>query len=141
LTETRGKPAWTTSPPSAYDIVACWYPEADAPQDAGPTLRPALVVTVLKGERTGDYACRVAYGTTNLKIVKRREVDLIIPNGHTRQMGLARATRFDLDRVITLPWVPPFFDPWTGNTTPKIGALTEAYIRDYAFLMMKRGSA
>jgi hypothetical protein len=26
---TSAKPAWTLSPPSAYDIVACWYPESE----------------------------------------------------------------------------------------------------------------
>ena len=138
---TSGKPAWTSAPPSTYDIVSCWYPEVEAPDDPGPELRPALVVKVYKGKKTGAYACEVAYGTKNLKVIRRGEIDLIISHPPRLQVGLARATRFDLDRIVLLPWEPPFFEPWTGNPTPKIGALTEECIRDYAFLMMKRQSA
>lgn len=142
MTETRGNPAWTSSPPSAYDIVACWYPEDEAPNQAGSALRPALVVTVLQGKQSREYACRVAYGTKNLKLIKRLGLDLIIRQpAHIQQMGLARPTRFDLDRVVQLPWKPPFFECWTGYASPKLGSLTEAYIKDYAFLMMKRESA
>jgi hypothetical protein len=57
------------------------------------------------------------------------------------QIGLARATRFDLDTTITLPWTNEFFSCWTGYRTPRIGALTEAYIKEYAFLIMRRYSA
>jgi hypothetical protein len=53
-------------------------------------------------------------------------------------MGLASPTRFDLDHVATLPWNEEFFGGWSGHQTPTIGSLTEEYIREYAFLMMKR---
>jgi hypothetical protein len=136
------KPAWTISPPSAYDIVACWFPEDESPEAPGPSHRPALVIQVLKGERTGRFACKVAYGTKILKIIKRQTVDLIIQQqADLDQTGLPRPTRFDLDRLVTLPWQPPFFSPWAGYATPKIGALTEKWIREYAFLMIKRQSA
>jgi hypothetical protein len=140
LTESKsGSPAWTASPPSAYDIVACWYPEDETPDDPGPELRPALVLTVLQGKNTGAFACRVAYGSKMLKIIKRQAIDLIIQK--PQDVGLPRQTRFDLDRIGTFPWQPPFFDCWRGYTSPVIGALTEEYIREYAFIMMKRGSA
>jgi hypothetical protein len=138
---TSGKPAWTRSPPSAYDIVACWYPEDEAPTDPGPDLRPALITHVLQGQKTGNFACRVAYGTTVLKITKRKDVDLIIQQRNDlSQIGLPRPTRFDLDRIVTLPWQPPFFGRWSGYASPKIGSLTETYIREYAWLMQKRSS-
>lgn len=136
------KPAWTTAPPSAYDIVACWFPETEVPDEPGRAHRPALIIQVLKGEKTGTFACKVAYGTKILKIIKRQTVDLIVQHqADLNQIGLPRPTRFDLDRMVTLPWEPPFFEPWTGYASPKIGALTEIWIREYAFLMMKRQSA
>lgn len=132
-------PPWVASPPSAYDIVACWYPEHDKPNEPGPELRPALVIRVWQGKTTGSYACDVAYGTKQLKIVKRRTVDLIIEN--PQAVGLPRPTRFDLDQIgRKFPWGPPFFGTWEGYQTPKIGELTEAYIREYAFIMIKRQS-
>jgi hypothetical protein len=95
----------------------------------------------LQGKKTRAFACRVAYGTKILKIIKRQAVDLIIQHqGDLDQIGLPRPTRFDLDRIVTLPWGEPFFGCWTGYPTPKIGSLTEKYIREYAFLMMKRQS-
>jgi hypothetical protein len=93
----------------------------------------------LQGQTTGTYACKVAYGTKELKIIKRGAVDLIIQHTpHVRQMGLVRPTRFDLDCVATLPWNGDFFGCWRNQQSPAIGSLTESYIRDYAFLMMKR---
>jgi hypothetical protein len=137
---TSRNPAWTTAPPSAYDIVTAWYPE-DGQEDPGPKLRPCLVLAVLQGKTSGNFACRIAFGTKELKIIKRGELDLIIQNAaHVQQMGLARATRFDLDCIATLLWDPKFFDCWHGYQSPVIGSLTEHYIREYAWIMMKRQS-
>jgi hypothetical protein len=136
------EPRWTRNPPSAFDIAASWYPEREAPDKPGPILRPVLITAVLRGESSGLYACRVAFGTKNLKIVQRQADDLIIQNARDlEQFGLGRATRFDLDFTATLPWNKSFFGCWTDHTTPVIGSLTEEYIRDYAFLMMRRQSA
>ena len=138
---TSAKPAWTLSPPSAYDIVTCWYPESEEVTNPGPRLRPSLVTQVLRGKGTGAFACRVVYGTKTLKIIKRGSIDLIIQEqSDLNQIGLPRPTRFDLDRAVTLPWEPPFFGCWSGYPTPKIGSLTETYIREYAWLMHKRSS-
>lgn len=137
---TSDKPAWLKTPPSAYDIATAWYPEDDEPE-RGPKLRPCLVLTVLKGMTSRLFACKVAYGTKELKIIKRQSLDLIIQHTpHVHQMGLARPTRFDLDCVSTLPWDEEFFGCWTGCTSPVIGSLTEDYIKEYAYLMMKRAS-
>jgi hypothetical protein len=95
-----------------------------------------LVTAVLQGQTTGAYACRVAYGTKTLNIIKRQIVDLIIQRPHF--VGLPRPTRFDLDHILLLPWQRPFFGCWRGYSSPKVGALTEEFIREYAFLMMKR---
>jgi hypothetical protein len=133
--------AWTLSAPSAYDIATAYYPEDDRLEQPGPKLRPCLVMKVLRGKTSGTFACQVAYGTKELKIIKRQALDLIIQNtAHVNQMGMARPTRFDLDCVATLPWNEDFFGCWQGKHSPVIGSLTEHYIREYAFLMMKRTS-
>jgi hypothetical protein len=141
MASTSGSPAvWTTSPPSAYDIVTAYYPEDGA--EPGPKLRPTLCIAVLQGQTTGAYACKIIYGTKELKIIKRGAVDLIIQHTlHVKQLGLTRPTRFDLDCVATLPWNEDFFGCWPGYQSPVLGALTEEYIREYAFLMIKRLSA
>jgi len=140
MASTSGEAAvWTFSPPSAYDIITAYYPEEGA--DPGPKLRPTLCLTVLQGKITGAFACKVAYGTKELKIIKRGTVDLVIQHPpHVQQLGLVRPTRFDLDCVATLPWNEEFFGCWGGHQSPVIGSLTEDHIREYAFLMMKRQS-
>jgi hypothetical protein len=141
MASTSAKPAWTLAQPSAYDIAACWYPQDEAQDKPGPDLRPALITQVLQGKATGQFACRVAYGTTILKIIKRKDLDLIIDQpSDLDQIGLPRPTRFDLDRVTLLPWEPPFFGCWSGYRSPKLGSLTEKLQREYAWLMMRRSS-
>lgn len=129
---------WYANPPAAFDIAACYYPR---PPDKhpGPDLRPGLIVGVLQGNATGRYACRVCYGTTNLKLLRRLDKDVIVQNAsHIDQFGLKKATRFDLDTVLILPWNNRFFGFWAGYSTPVIGSLTEVYVRDFAFKMMRR---
>ena len=71
--------------------------------------------------------------------MNRERLDLIIQNAISlRQLGLHRATRFDLDKMVTLPWNPEFFGFWAGFNTPVIGSLTEDYIKEYAYMVMRR---
>lgn len=138
----RSEPTWTTRPPARFEIVACYYPEStDQPGQYVPKLRPALVTEVRYNARHGLYACRVAYGTKTLKIMQRQHLDVIIQNAmDLEEVGLAVATRFDLDCQAPLPWISKYFGCWTECQTPKIGSLTEAYIKQYAYLMMRRES-
>jgi len=135
-------PAWVRTPPARFDLVATYFPERTAPEKPGLKLRPGLVVSVHQGKTTGAFACRIAYGTKNLKIMERRHLDIIVQNArHLPMLGLYRATRFDLDHIVMLPWAKEFFGCWSGNPTPRIGALIEVYIKEFAYLMMGRGSA
>ena len=127
---TNPPPKWLTQPPSAFDIVTGYFPESK-PKGAL-RLRPCLVLDVLRGKESGQIACRIAYGTKNLKFVQRRYLDLIIPNASDlNSMGLSTATRFDLDSRNTalLPWTEEFFGCWAGYNMPKICTLTEDYIK------------
>lgn len=130
---------WYRRPPSAFDIITCYFPEADPPPDGTPKLRPALVLSVLRNKETGMIAVKVAYGTSVLKLLQRDHLDLIIQNAtDLRLIGLPRATRFDLDNTVVLPWCPPHCNCWDGYPTPVIGTLTESYAKDLAWLMLKR---
>lgn len=56
-------PKWVAQQPSAFDIVATYFPESQPKGEL--ELRPCLVLDVLRNKRTGAVACRVAYGTKN----------------------------------------------------------------------------
>jgi hypothetical protein len=134
---------WPGVPPSAYDIVACYFPESEPQPDGSDKLRPALILNVFKDANGGGFWCEVAYGTSNLKFPQRTHLDLIIQHAaHLRDVGLPRATRFNLDKdqVITLPWSPEFFGCWDGMDSPYMGSLTEQYLKDLAWLLFTRAS-
>ena len=132
-------PSWLSSPPSAFDVVTGYFPETK-PKEGGPKLRPLLVTKVLRNKRSGEFACEVGYGTSNLKVGQRFLDDIIIQNmGDLNTIGLLQATRFVLDpkqRVI-LPWSASHFGCWTGYASPRLGTLTTDYQKDYAFAMMR----
>lgn len=132
-------PKWVAQQPSAFDIVAAYFPESQPKGEL--TLRPCLVLDVLRNKKTGAIACRVAYGTKNLKFLQRKHLDIIIQNAADLDaMGLAVATRFNLDAntLADLPWPPEFFGCWSGREHPRIGTLLETYARDYAYIMALR---
>jgi len=134
-------PKWQAWPPAAYDIVATYFPERDPEPDGSPKLRPALVLNVFVDEESSLHFCEVAYGTTNLKFPQRGHLDLMIQNAaDMRDIGLHRATRFDLDKenVLILPWTNEFFDCWDGMDTPYMGSLTEDYLKALAWVLFKR---
>lgn len=134
------QPNWINSPPSLFDIVTGYYPEEN-PKGDGPSLRPCLITQVLENKKTGSYACKIAYGTKNLKTWARKDKDIIVQNSSDLdRMGLPVATRFviDEDMMMILPWSPPHFDCWAGKLNPKLGQLLLEYQKEYAFIMMKR---
>lgn len=135
------QPKWTLSPPNLFDIVTGYYPESK-PKAGTPALRPCLVTAVYQDGETGCYACEVAFGTKTLKTHQRSQLDIIIVNSSELDlMGLPMNTRFDLDTEnrVVLEWLSRNFKPWTGYRSPRIGALTLEYQKEYAWLMAKRG--
>lgn len=132
-------PNWLTQPPTAFDLVAARFPETKPKGEL--RLRPCLVLNVLRGKSDGAIACRLAYGTKHLKFIQRKTLDIIVQNHDDLDaMGLSMATRFDLDpkNVVILPWNEENFGCWSGYPHPKIGALTEDYIKTYAYIMALR---
>ncbi|WP_146618937.1 hypothetical protein [Rhodoplanes elegans] len=141
MSATSADPDWIHAPPARFDLVTCYFPERLQEAEPGLKLRPGLVLAVLRGKTSGRYACRIAYGTKQLKLPRRQHLDLIIQDAaDVALLGLARPTRFDLDHTAVLPWTATFFGCWSGFATPVIGTLTEPYVREFAYLMMKRGS-
>jgi hypothetical protein len=123
--------------PLPGDVVWCHFPFLPLTQP-GPKPRPALVVSV----RTFEVgaAIDVAYGTTQRTTSLRSGEFLISKDGHPsafKQAGLAFDTKFDLNRVIELPWsdryfkVPPTPNPAFGQT-PKMGSLHASMMRALA---------
>ena len=136
------RPSWAVSPPNLFDIVVGFYPESQ-PKAGTPAHRPCLVTAVYADEAKAVFACEIAFGTKRLKTLSRGDIDLIIQNStDLDEMGLAVATRFDLDSAtrVVLEWNDTNFKPWTGYNTPKIGALTLPYQKDYVWLMAKRNA-
>lgn len=130
-------PDWLASPPSVMDVVTCLYPETKPKGEL--KLRPCLVTGVHRNRTTGQFVCQIAYGTKTLKAWSREGQDVIIQNTtHLDEIGLPVATRFALDDRASLIWGEPPFGCWTGFKSPRIGALTEAYQKEYAYCMMKR---
>lgn len=115
-------------PPSPGDIVWCHFLFLPA-TEPGPKPRPALVIGVRVLE--DGVALKVAYGTSQRTTSLRAGEFLIARDKHPvafKQAGLAFDTKFDLNRVIELPWseryfkVPPTINPAYGQT-PKMGSL------------------
>ena len=109
--------------PAPYDIVWCRFPYVPNLGDPGPYARPALV----KNAATlpdGTAQVEVVYGTTNLKLGRRRFDFVVSKASEMDACGLYRATRFDLDKIIWLPWTTDWFEVLPDYNSPVIGTLT-----------------
>ncbi len=110
--------------PTGLDIVWCRFPELPDTRP-GPKQRPGLVrcVSLSRDHKFGRV--QVSYGTSKLK-KDLYPFDLFIENAaQLTLLGLAQATRFELERCVWLPWCAEFFTPRDGTKTPVIGALTD----------------
>lgn len=113
--------------PAPYDIVWCRFPLLPK-VDPAPYPRPALVRNAATMP-DGSAQVEVAYGTTNLKL-GRRHFDYVVSKASEMDAcGLYRATRFDLDQVLWLPWTTDWFEVLPNYNSPIIGSLTPHGIR------------
>jgi len=115
--------------PDKRDAVESW---AEAASSSGSSCR------LHKGHSRAGL--EVTYGTSNLKL-DVHTLDLIVANAtDLAEMGLPQATRFDLDRTVTLPWCEEFFVPRAGQQSPIIGHLNFAAVSQLeALKVMRRG--
>lgn len=111
--------------PRPLDIVGCRFPLVEEPAKPGPKARPGLVRSIALNADQTRAAIEITYGTTKLK-GKDRPFDLHIQNfACIEACGLQRATRFDLDRTIWLPWIAEFFAPMEGYKDIRVGSLDD----------------
>jgi hypothetical protein len=136
---------WTYLPlhtiPRPLDIVWCKFPELPSkPGVPGPKLRPGLIHTV---ELDVDYTIArvsVCYGTSKLKKTKY-PFDLFVENAsQLTLLGLSQATRFEIDRLVWIPWAAEWFESKDGKT-PIIGRLSALEIGQLTALRRVRAAS
>jgi hypothetical protein len=120
--------------PAPGDLVWCLFPHLPE-LEPGPKPRPAVVVSV---ERREDGSIvRVAYGTSQ-KVTRLKAGEVLISQAKHpaayAHAGLAYDTKFDLKRMIELPWTDRYFKPAPGKpygNTPKVGTLHATILRAF----------
>lgn len=129
--------------PAPASIVWCNFPEDIAPRQPGPKPRPGLVFKVRYASEPPDdrFLVLIAYGTSKLKL-NRRPNDFTVANATTLDiLRLPQATRFDLDRILWLPWARPFFSPRDRRdlfSTPTLSVLPESAQQSLRWTMGRR---
>jgi len=110
--------------PKAGDIVECRFPESEM-GTPGPKDRPALVVQVeADPEDEAASIVRVAYGTS--QDVGQRFPGEFTIRATDAKAGLDRDTKFDLGKMVRLPFNTEWFAPAPNRHFgghPKRGAL------------------
>jgi hypothetical protein len=125
---------WTYYPastlPAPFDIVWCAFPEHLDLGKPAPKMRPGLVITnALRGKDELPFV-QVIYGTSNLKQQQRRHDFFVTNYQEMYDAGLHQATRFDLDRILWLPWAVEFFKPVSSQyADPTMGHLSDRMLR------------
>ena len=89
----------------------------------GPKPRPAIVRAVFINPHTSRASIEVAFGTSK-KINKLHRGEFLVgsPSGMT-SAGLDLPTKFDLGRIIRLPWARQYFSVKPGTTRLVMGSL------------------
>ncbi len=124
--------------PKPLDIVWCRFPVTGAPSKPGPKSRPGLVRALKLNKDQTKALIEVTYGTTKLK-GDARPLDLHIQNFRCIEAcGLERATRFDLDLVVWMPWTKEYFEPAPGYSKTIIGHLDDDARMQLAALSVAR---
>jgi hypothetical protein len=112
--------------PQAGVIVWCRFPDTPALQP-GPKPRPALVLVVFDDEAP-QFRVRVTYGTSQkVERLYAGEFRIAPEDGAAfRLSGLSFATKFNLSKVVELPYSTPWFDVPPAapfGQTPQLGVL------------------
>lgn len=112
--------------PRPMDVVWSLFPYDEKRGVPATEPHPALVFETNEF-RDGEYAVKVAYGTSNVTRVERSQ-HFVVSNWNSLQFaGLNKETFFDLGRFKWLPWRSDFFispDPKI-YPTPVIGRILE----------------
>ncbi|MGE8046005.1 type II toxin-antitoxin system PemK/MazF family toxin [Pseudomonas monteilii] len=115
--------------PESGDIVWAMFPNVETLGIPGPKPRPALVLFI----SDEDHAIQVAYGTSQRTDRLYRGEFVLDPHDQGFSLsGLSVRTKFDLSRVVTLPFNSDWFAPDPGiiaqSPLPKMGTLHASYM-------------
>lgn len=128
--------------PAPASIVWCNFPLSESLGHPGPKPRPGLVFKARYVDNPpGDrFYVLVAYGTSVTKVGARPNDFMIGTASLLDILRLPQATRFDLDRVLWLPWARPFFMARTEEryATPTISVLPQDMQRMLQWTMASR---
>lgn len=119
------------SDPAAGDIVWCHFPDNIHPK---PKPRPGIVLATLQNEQA-HWFVRVAYGTSQKTSQLYAGEFLLSRADHPAPYalaGLSYDTKFDLSKVLELPFNADYFSvpPHAPHgQTPKLGTLHPSMVR------------
>ena len=114
--------------PAPYDVVWSLFPTTEEPKLPGPKPRPALVRQAFQ-DQDGNAWVKVVYGTS-VDPYRATVADFsVVTLPEMNVCGLKCATRFRLDREMTLPWSREFFDCLPGKPSPIMGHMPEYEVR------------
>lgn len=132
--------------PSAGDIVWCRFPEVVGVP--GPKPRPGLVIKVFDDDEP-EFAVEIAYGTSQ-KTNRLHAGEFLIPEipaAPYKLAGLSYPTKFNLKKLVQLPFNSEWFDLAPGNIaqTPVMGtlhpSLHKAFLAAYHAAMQDRNQS
>ncbi len=128
--------------PRPMDVVWSLFPYDERRGVPATVPHPALVFETSEF-REGEYAVKVAYGTSNVGRGDRAQHFVVSNYNAMRFAGLNKETFFDLGRFKRLPWCSDFFvspDP-QKYSTPVIGRIVEPGLSALRYVLEQRRAA
>jgi hypothetical protein len=110
--------------PAPYDIVWCRFPTVEEPDFPAEKPRPGLIRQALQ-DQSGNAWVKVVYGTSVDPYRATLKDFTIATLTEMNVCGLKQATRFCLDREMTLPWAKEFFECLRDKHLPIIGHMPQ----------------
>lgn len=112
--------------PNPGNLLWCRYPEATAGTlIPGPKPRPVLVVKVW--DEDTPLRVQVAYGTSQkVASLYPGEFAVLPADNVLAEAGLIYPTKFDLSRLLTLPYEAPWFEAAPARPDPVMGQIPAA---------------
>jgi hypothetical protein len=114
--------------PAPFDVVWSRFPFVEQSEIPGPKARPALVRQAF-ADQDGNPWVEVVYGTSKDPYSNSLLHFSIVTIAEMNMCGLKQATRFDLNRMMKLPWSREFFECLGAKPTPIIGHMPEYEIK------------
>ena len=117
------------------NILNCWWPHDDQPNQAGPKFRP--VVFLAEKFIDGKKHYIVAYGTTKTEQHKEAKNggDMLVTAAEENYVVLNEDTRFDFNKVKAIPATDEYFTGDHKGRPVKVSEIPTACERQAVFAM------